>query len=145
MALNPELLTARFHPLHAAYLAVANVMGSEPPTLFTEMFDFIEHERDKHWRAQVSQLDRDIFSSAVAAYDRYAIEEIRKAAQDEGVGHEAPPQGQQARAEQQQLESLRAELDAAWSAPRVWPSNNLFLWKSTMYSRKKSDEGTDLL
>ena len=40
--LNPELLTAKFGPLYAAYLAVSNVLGVEQPTLFTEMFDFIE-------------------------------------------------------------------------------------------------------
>ena len=62
--LNPELLTAKFHPLYAAYLAVANVLGSEQPTLFTEMFDFIEKRRDAHWREQVRQLDRDIFDRA---------------------------------------------------------------------------------
>ena len=48
--LNPELLTAKFHPLYAGCLAVADVLGSEPPTLFTEMFDFIEQQRDEHWR-----------------------------------------------------------------------------------------------
>ncbi|MGA2067860.1 MAG: efflux RND transporter permease subunit [Thermoguttaceae bacterium] len=129
--LNPELLTAKFGPLHAAYLAVANVLGSEQPTLFTETFDFIEKRRDNLWREEVRRLDRDIFPCAVAAYDRYAIEEVRKAAQDEGVGREVPPEGEQARAEQQDLQSLRAELDAAWSAPHLWPSANLFLWKKS--------------
>ena len=51
----PSCSPPSFHPLHAAYLAVANVLGSEQPTLFTEMFDFIEKQRDKHWREQVRQ------------------------------------------------------------------------------------------
>src|SRR3972149_403365 len=89
--LNPELITAKFHPLYAAYLAVTNVLGSEQPTLFTQMFDFIEHERDKHWREQGHQLDSDIFPLAVAAYDRYAIEELHKLADETGLWAEAPP------------------------------------------------------
>jgi Cu(I)/Ag(I) efflux system membrane protein CusA/SilA len=45
------------------------------------------------------------------------------------------------------LQSLRAELDAAWSAPRVLPWHNLFLWKSTMETGSESmiDKGTDLI
>jgi Cu(I)/Ag(I) efflux system membrane protein CusA/SilA len=142
--LDPELMTARSHPLYAAYLAVTNVLGCEQPTLFSEMFEFVEQERDKQWRAEARQLDRDIFPYAVAAYDRYAIDEVRKAAQDEGLGRESPPAGEQARAEQQDLASLRAELDAAWSAPHLWPSDNLLLQKCTMYSQRK-DKGTDLV
>ncbi|MGA2034081.1 MAG: efflux RND transporter permease subunit [Thermoguttaceae bacterium] len=118
--LNPELLTARFHPLYAAYLAVANVLGGEQPTLFTEMFDFIERRRDKHWRAQVRQLDYDIFPRAVAAYDRFAIEELHKLADEKGLWAEKTDDA----AEQEQLKTLRGELDAAWS-PR------LFLWKKS--------------
>ena len=161
--LNPELLTARFHPLYAAYLAVTNVLGAEQPTLFTEMFEFIEKRRDAHWREQVRPLDYEIFDCAVGAYDWYAIEELRKAADEKGLWAEASPlpmgegrgegaprettsphsnplpkgEGTDA-AEHKQLKALRAELDAAW-APK------LFLWKSSMYSRSKKDEGTDLL
>jgi Cu(I)/Ag(I) efflux system membrane protein CusA/SilA len=144
--LNPELLTARFHPLYAAFLAVTNVLGSEQPTLFTEMFDFIERQRDEHWREQGRQLDHDIFPRAVAAYDRYAIEELHKLADEKGLWAEAPPlpspSGRGAggegaphdtppphpsplpEGEGTELQSLRAELDAAWS-PR------LFLWKKS--------------
>ena len=48
--LNPELLIARFGRLQAACLAVADVLGSAPPTLFTQMLDFIQRQRDQHWR-----------------------------------------------------------------------------------------------
>jgi Cu(I)/Ag(I) efflux system membrane protein CusA/SilA len=136
------------------------------------MFEFIEKRRDKHWRERVRQLDYDIFPRAVAAYNRFAIEELHKLADEKGLWAEAPPlppgddhfvvpggegkSGDQSSeiasripahpnplpagegTEQEQLKTLRAELDAAW-AP------DLFLWKSTRYSRNKSDEGTDLL
>ena len=59
--LNPELLAARHGPLYSAYLAVANVLGSEPPTLFTEMCEFAEKLRYQHWREQVRRLDYEIF------------------------------------------------------------------------------------
>ncbi|MHB1033407.1 MAG: efflux RND transporter permease subunit [Pirellulales bacterium] len=118
--LNPELLTAKFHPLYTAYLAVTNVLGSEQPTLFTQMFDFIEHQRDKHWREQGRQLDYDIFPRAVAAYDRYAIEELHKLADEKGLWAEKTDDA----AEGKQLVTLRAELDAVWSP-------HLFLWKKS--------------
>lgn len=118
--LNPELLAAKFHPLHAAYLALANVLGSEPPTLFTQMYAYTEHQRDEHWREQVRQLDYDIFPRAVAAYDRYAIEELHKLADEKGLWAEKTDDT----AEQKQLVALRSELDAAWSP-------HLFLWKKS--------------
>ena len=121
--LNPELLIARFGRLQAACLAVADVLGSPPPTLFTQELDFIQRQRDQHWRDEIRQLDYDIFPRAVAAYDRYAIEEVRRAAQDEGVGRESPS-GEQARAEKAAMQTLCVELDSAWS-PRV------FLWKKS--------------
>src|SRR3989304_900495 len=150
VALNPELLTARFHPLYGLYVGAMSVLGSERPTLFTQMLDFIKQRRDKHWRGQVQQLEFAIFDRAVAAYDRYAIEELHKLADEKGLWAEAPPprplgegrgegapheatsphpnplpngEGTDA-AEQKQLVSLRAELDAAWSP-------HLFLWRKS--------------
>ncbi|MHB1035110.1 MAG: efflux RND transporter permease subunit [Pirellulales bacterium] len=120
VALNPELLTARFSKLHAAYLALANVMGAEQPTLFTQMFAFIEKRRDGHWREQVRQLDYDIFPQAVATYDRCAIEELHKLADEKGLWAEKTDDA----AEQEQLKKLRAELDEDWSP-------HLFLWRKS--------------
>jgi len=131
--LNPELLTAQFPPWYSAYLAVANVLGAESPTLFTQMFDFLEKQRDQHWRASCRPLDQEIFAAAVAAFDSYAIEELHKAADEKGLWAEKTDDVAEAR----QLKTLRTELDAAW-APK------LFLWKSTMYSLDKKDKGTDL-
>lgn len=117
---NPELITARFHPVYAAYLAVVNVLGAQQPTLFTQMHDFVEHARDKHWREQGHQLDYELFDRAVAAYDQYVIEELRKLADEKGLWAEKTNDD----AEREQLKALRGELDAAW-APR------LFLWKKS--------------
>ncbi len=94
-----------------AYLAVTNVLGCRAADAVHQMFDFIEKQRDKHWREQVRQLDHEIFDRAVAAYDRYAIEELHKLADEKGLWAEKTDDA----AEQEQLKTLRAELDAAWS------------------------------
>jgi copper/silver efflux system protein len=131
--LNPDLLTAKYGSLYAAYLTLSQALGAERPTLFTEMWDFLEKRRDEQWRKQVDQMDYDIFDQAVAAYDQYAIEELHKAADAKGLWAGKTDDA----AEHEKLKVLRAELDAAW-AP------NLFLWKCTLYSQKKKDKGTDL-
>ena len=116
------------------------MLGAEQPTLFTEMFDFIEHKRDRHWRDEVRQVDREIFDYGVAAYDWYAIEELHKLADEKGLWAEKTDGCGRARATQ----GAAGRVGRAWSAATA-PWDNLFLWKSTMYSRKKKDEGTDLL
>ncbi len=118
--LNPELLAPRFHPLQAAWQAVANLLGSEPPTLFTQMFDLIERARGARWREQVHRVDHAIFPYIVAAFDRYAIEELHSAADERGLWAEKTDDD----AEQRRLVALRGELDRAWSP-------HLFLWKKS--------------
>ena len=56
----------------------------------------------------------------MAAYDWYAIEELHKLADEKGLWAEKTDDA----AEQEQLKTLRAELDAAWSP-------HLFLWKKS--------------
>ena len=119
--LAPELLTAQFHPLYRGYLAVTSVLGAESPTLFTQMYDFIEKRRDEHWRQCGKELDYEVFDYAVGAFDWYAIEELHKAAEDQGgLWAEKTDDA----AEHARLLTLRAELDAAWSP-------KLFLWKKS--------------
>ncbi len=118
--LNPELMTARFHPLYAAYLAVANVLGVDQPTLFTQMFAFVERRRDEHWQAAVHRINFDIFPRAVAGFNRYVIDELRSEADQRGLWNEPAARD----ASDQPLVALREELDAAWG-PR------LFLWTKT--------------
>ncbi len=117
---TPELLATELHPLQKAYYGVMEVLGLERPTLFTQMLEFVEDRRDVHWRQRGRRLDYEIFDQAVAAYNWYAIEEIRNEAQNQGYWAEKTDDA----AEQQKLQALRAELDAAW-APR------LFLWKKS--------------
>ena len=55
------------------------------------MFDFIETRRDAHWREQVPPNSTTTsFDQAVAAYDRYAIEELHKLADEKGLWAEKP-------------------------------------------------------
>ena len=99
--LNPELLTAKFHPLHAAYLAVANVLGAEQPTLFTaDVRLHREAARRALARAGPPARLRHLSTRAVAAYDRYAIEELHKLADEKGLWAEKTDDA----AEQEQLE-----------------------------------------
>jgi len=62
--LNPELLTAKFHPLHAAYLAVTDVLGLEQRRCSPRCLALSRNKRDTHWRQQVRQLGYDIFSTS---------------------------------------------------------------------------------
>ena len=102
----------------------------ERPTLFTEMGSFLERRHDRLWRDEVRQFDREIFGRAVAAYDRYAIEELRKLAAEKDLwtGDRGPgtsvPSGTAPSREVPELQSLRAELDATWSS-------HLFLWQKS--------------
>ncbi len=117
---TPELLDTDPHPLQKAYYGVVEVLGAERPTLFTEMLHFVEKRYDAHWRHRGRGLDYEIFDQAVAAYNWYAIEEIRNEAQNQGYWAEKTDDA----AEQQKLQALRAELDAAWA-------KRLFLWKKS--------------
>jgi Cu(I)/Ag(I) efflux system membrane protein CusA/SilA len=141
--LDPDLLTAKYGPLYEAYLTLSGTLGVERPTLMTDMWDFLEKRRDRHWREATGQFDRQIFDQAVAAYDRYAIEELRKLADEKGLwkkGGRGKGEGGAANSSAPNrasslpsafrlspspfLSSLRVELDAAW-AP------HLFLWKKS--------------
>ena len=81
-----------------------------------------EKQRDSQWRDQLRRLDHDIFDQAVATYDHYAIEELRKLAEQQGLWKE--PAHDKSETTDRNLQSLRNDLDAAWSS-------HLFLWKKT--------------
>jgi Cu(I)/Ag(I) efflux system membrane protein CusA/SilA len=117
---GPDVLAADFRPWQRLYYGVMDVLGSERPTLFTQLHDFLHRRRDQLWREQMRTLDHEVFDQAVAAYDWYALEEIRRQADAQGVLPEAAYQP----GYQEQLNALRPELDAAWSP-------HLFLWKNT--------------
>jgi Cu(I)/Ag(I) efflux system membrane protein CusA/SilA len=117
---TPDLLIAKYGVLERTYLTLATSLGMEPPTLFTEMWDFVMKRYDAHWREEVDQFDSQIFDQAVAAFDLYAIEELYKLADAKGLLAEKVDDA----AARQQFTTIRRELDAAWS-PR------LFLWKKS--------------
>ncbi len=117
--MSPGLLSPRFSRPRELWLGLVGVLGSERPTLFTEMLDFITTRRESLWRGHTRNLDYEVFDQAVAAYDRFALDELRAVAQQNGLWAETNDEA----AEQRRLNELRSELDTAW-AP------HLFLWKN---------------
>ena len=115
VALNPDLLAAKYSALHDRWLNVAEVLGAERPTLFTDMWQYIVNRRDQQWRARAKQIDDEILDCAAATYDHYAIDELQKAAQDNGKWAEKTDDTP----EKQKLNEIRAELDKAW-APKLY-------------------------
>ena len=128
--LTPELLTNQVGPLREAWLTLAVALGAERPTLFTELWGFVIQQHDAHWREQVRQLDHEIFDQAVGAYNWYALEELQKAAEAKGLW-----KGKAGAEGVAQLQSLRGELDAAWSP-------HLFLWKKSKDELLKEMDST---
>ena len=111
--LNPELLTARFHPLRAAYLAVANVLGSEQPTLFTA--DVRLHRATSATSTGASKSANSTTTSFLARWPPMTAMPSRNSTswptrRAFGRKLRLSPRG-----EGTELQTLRAELDAAWS------------------------------
>ena len=69
---------------------MAEVLGAERPTLFTDLWQYTVNQRDRQWRERVEQIDDEILDCAAATYDHYAIDELRKAAQEKGNWAETP-------------------------------------------------------
>jgi Cu(I)/Ag(I) efflux system membrane protein CusA/SilA len=101
--------------LYEAYLTVASALGMRRPTLADQMLDFLSRRRDAHWCDEVRRTDLAIFDQAAGAFDWYAIEEIHKLADEQGLWTQEGSG---------EFRSLRAELDAAWSP-------HLLLWKKS--------------
>ncbi len=118
--LNPDLLAPNYSGLYAGWLNVAEVLGAERPTLFTDMWQFIVSRRDRQWRKRVEQINDEILDCAAASYDHYAIDELKKAAQDQGKWAEKTDDA----AEKQKLIKLRQDLDKAWT-PKLFLSQTL--------------------
>ncbi len=118
--IDPDLLAPSYSPLYNGWLNVAEVLGAERPTLFTDMFQFIAHQRDQQWRKRAEQIDGEILDCAAATYDLYALDELRKVAQEKGHWAEKTDDA----AERQKLIKIRLELDRVWTP-------NLFLWRKS--------------
>ncbi|MEI8372939.1 MAG: efflux RND transporter permease subunit [Planctomycetota bacterium] len=144
--LNPDLLAAKYSALYDSWLNVAEVFGTERPTLFTDMWQTIVNQRDRQWRARAKLIDDEILDCAAATYDHYAIDELQKAAQENGKWAELPgdlrsdvsagsgdprrtrtfgptfslPKGEGTNAaEKQKLNKIREELDKVWT-PKLY-------------------------
>ncbi|MGO9113199.1 MAG: efflux RND transporter permease subunit, partial [Thermoguttaceae bacterium] len=113
--LNPELFAPNYSALYDGWLNVADVLGAQRPTLFTDMFQFIVNQRDQQWRKRTERIDGEILDCAAATYDHYAIDELRIVTQDKGHWAEKTDD----EAEKRQLIETRRELDKAW-APSLY-------------------------
>jgi Cu(I)/Ag(I) efflux system membrane protein CusA/SilA len=118
--LTSNLLAPDYGAMKAAWFDLAEVLGIRRPTLSTDMYDYIVYNRDEHWQAQAEKINDEILRCAAATYDAYAVEELRKLADEGGtwVGELGET------AERQAADAVCAELDKAW-AP------NLYLGKNT--------------
>ncbi len=113
--LNPELLAPNYSGLYGGWLNVAEVLGAERPTLFTDLWQFIVNRRDRQWQIRVEQINDEILDCAAATYDHYAIDELQKAAQEQQKWAEPSDDA----AQKQLLGKLRTELDKTW-APTLY-------------------------
>ena len=118
--INPELLTLRRNSIHSAAVAVGELLGIEPTTLFTQMLAFIQGRYDAAWRERVHQINYEALDHAVGAYDWYCLDEFRKQARQQGLWSGA---AEDAKADAR-LRDLRAELDRPFA-------DRLFLWQKT--------------
>ncbi|MGA2257756.1 MAG: efflux RND transporter permease subunit, partial [Thermoguttaceae bacterium] len=115
VTLNPDLLAAKYSALYDGWLNVAEVLGAERPTLFTDMWQYVVNQRDQQWRKWAGQINDEILECAAASYDLYAIEELRQAAQEKGHWAEKTDD----EAEKQKLMKIRGELDKVWT-PKLY-------------------------
>ena len=83
--LTPELFRRRRNDLQRAWDEVGELLGAEKPTFFTSLLDFIQRERESRWIGRLPELNREIFDRAVGAFDWYCLEELQKAAQQQGL------------------------------------------------------------
>jgi Cu(I)/Ag(I) efflux system membrane protein CusA/SilA len=118
LAPNPKTLAPNYSGWYRGWLDVAGVLGAKRPTLYTDLWQYVVNRRERQWRTRVAQIDGELPALAAAAYDRLAIDELRKAAEEEhkwvesSRPHPNPlPEGEGT----QLLDKIRADLDVAWS------------------------------
>jgi copper/silver efflux system protein len=129
--LTPELFRRRRNDLQRAWDEVGELLGAETPTFFTSLLDFIQRERESRWIGRLAELNREIFDRAVGAFDWYCLEELRKAAEQQGLWigpnvsqSSAVSKSSAARMEHenQTFRDLRSELDGPFA-------KRLLLWR----------------
>ena len=82
------------------------------------MWQYIVRQRDRRWTIRVEQIDDELLGCAAATYDLYAVDELRKAAQDKATAENDRWSGQR-----QKLIKLATELDKAWT-PKLYLGRN---------------------
>ena len=122
VAITPELLATNHHAVVDAWWTLAEALGAERPTLFTEMRAFLERRRIVHWQETTEQINDAIFDLAVTTYDRAALDELRKLVQERGLW--LAKTEEISHPQEDALGSLLEELDAAWS-------ERVFLWQKS--------------
>ena len=69
---------------------MAEVLGAERPTLFTDMWQYIVTKRDRQWRKRVEQINDEIVDCAAATYDAMPSTSCRKRPRTRASGPKIP-------------------------------------------------------
>ena len=118
--LDPELLALPAGPLREAWLQIGNVLGTQRPTLFTEMLAFIRQRQRTLWQEQVRPLNYEIFDRAAGAYDWHCLDSLREEAKERGLWIGVQPGA----SDEAALRRLRGQLDGPFAG-------GLLLWQLT--------------
>ncbi|HXT58111.1 MAG TPA: efflux RND transporter permease subunit, partial [Pirellulales bacterium] len=105
-------------PLAAIAGAIGEFLGGERPTFAGELLQSVEAERQRLWRARVREINWELFDAGTGAYNRYALEELAKAARQFGLLL-GPPHG--ADAERLALAAIAAQRGKAGDAGAFLP------------------------
>jgi Cu(I)/Ag(I) efflux system membrane protein CusA/SilA len=115
---NPDLFDLKFNFIKEGLYTVSGVLGVEHPTLFTEMFNFIDARRDKLWSEFTSRINHELFDQAPGAFNWYCLEELRKYALEQELWTGAKDLA----GDEPALKIIRAELDPPFQ-------RRLLLWR----------------
>jgi Cu(I)/Ag(I) efflux system membrane protein CusA/SilA len=115
---NPDLFDLKFNFIKDGLYAVGGVLGVERPTLFTEMFNFIDARRNKLWGEFTTRINHELFDQAPGAFNWYCLEELRKIAQEQELWTGAKDLA----GDEPALKKIRAELDPPFE-------RRLLLWR----------------
>ena len=125
--LDRDLLALRPGAVREAYLRVAELLGRERPTLFTELHGFAHERLRAHWSEALRAIDDEVFDEGTGAFDWYALEELAREANARGSWADAPvPADGLAEGSPllSTLQAIRAALDGPFAS-------RVFFWKKT--------------
>jgi Cu(I)/Ag(I) efflux system membrane protein CusA/SilA len=125
--LDHDLLALRPGSAREAYLRVAELLGRERPTLFTELHDFAHERLRAHWSEAVRAIDDEVADEGPGAFDWFALEELAKEANARGNWAETPVTASSLAEGSPllpRLQAIRAALDGPFAA-------RVYFWKKT--------------